>query len=87
MVSLERDLDDEIAPAWLTTQQALVAPLQAMSTGAEGNIRSVLSRTCASERFGGTSKLIPRFHVECLGAELLIGRRVEHQTAGSAHSR
>ena len=32
-----------------------------MSTGADGNIRSVLSRICASSSPAGRSKLMPRF--------------------------
>ena len=46
---------------WLTTQHVPVASEQSMSTGADGNMRSVLSRTCASSRPAGRSKLMPRF--------------------------
>src|SRR5215510_14049932 len=46
---------------WLTTQHFRVASEQAMSTGADGNRRSVLSRTFASGRLAGRSKLMPRF--------------------------
>ena len=53
---------------WLTTQQALVASEQSMSTGADGNRRSVLSRTCASSSPAGRSKLMPLLRLKVWSA-------------------
>ena len=53
---------------WLTTQHGRWRREQAMSTGAEGNRRSVLSRICASSSPAGRSKLMPRFMLNVCAA-------------------
>src|SRR5262249_32129145 len=46
---------------WLTTQHVGLPTPQSMSTGTEGNMRSVLSRIWAGCSPSGRSKLMPRF--------------------------
>ena len=57
---------------WLTTQQASVPSEQSMSTGADGNMRSVLSRICASSRPGRQVEVDAAVQVEGLVGELVV---------------